>query len=191
MPSSIKRPRRVKPPAQPPRLDQKFRHEIAAEQERLIGRVIAAWSALEDTMQEAIWSFLNISMDEGRIVTARLDANFKINILRGLGPRHLEKEKADDLNALLNTIVDLYSDRNFIAHGKWGTLLPDNLPAAASLREKVDATFNPTHVMVETFPKQRMIAILREIIISMNSMIEMIREHETSHGRRHPPHQQA
>ena len=89
MPTTIKRlPRAKPPPLRPRRPEDAFRHKISAEHERLIERVIVAWSRLDDTMQEAIWSFLNVDLKEGRVVTARLDTRFKINILRGLAPLH-------------------------------------------------------------------------------------------------------
>jgi hypothetical protein len=175
----MKKPRRKKPPIEPRRPDQIVRNTISPEQERLIGQAIAAWSRLDDALQEAIWHFLRLSMEDGRIVTARLDTKYKLNILRGLGQRHLDVEKFNDLSNLLGTIQDLYVDRNFIAHGKWVTLLPQNVPAATSLREKVDKIFDQADVIAETFPKDRMQVIIREIVISMNAIIQIIQEHAT------------
>jgi hypothetical protein len=134
-------------------------------------------------LEEGIWSFLNISMEEGRIITAHLDAKYKTNIFQGLGQKHIAEDKLEGFNSLVNVTRDLYVDRNFISHGKWRTLLPDNIPGAASLREKVNAAFDQSDVIVETFPKQRMISILRDIIIANNTIIDFIDAHETSHGR--------
>jgi hypothetical protein len=186
---NLKKPRRTKPPIRPRGSDRSVKHEVSAGQERFIGQAIAAWSRLEDTMQEAIWSFLNVGIEEGRIVTARLDARFKLNILRGLGAIHLSEKTAEQFKELLAEITDLYADRNFIAHGKWLTMLPDNLPAAASLRER-DPTVPSTEITVETFPADRMREIIRSTITAMNSLIKIMNEHETSHGRLLPPHRQ-
>jgi hypothetical protein len=136
-------------------------------------------------MHEVIWSFLNVNIEEGRIVTARLDAKFVINILRGLGPFHLDASAASELLILLNHITDLYEDRNMIAHGKWGTLLPDKLPAVASLKAKGEINTPPSEVIIETYPDFRMIDILRKIAVANNAMIALRDAHETSHGR--PP----
>jgi hypothetical protein len=129
-----------------------------------------------------------VDLAEGRVVTARLDVNFIMNILRGLGPLHLSGPHAGNFNDLLNEITDLYADRNMIAHGKWGTILPEKLPAAASLRDKGDGTVPASNVIVETFPDFRMIAILQNIVIANNNLIKVLDEHETSHGRPIPRH---
>ena len=38
----------------------------------VIGQVIASWSNLEATLQQAIWTFLKLSDDDGRLVTGRM-----------------------------------------------------------------------------------------------------------------------
>jgi hypothetical protein len=139
-------------------------------------------------LHKLIWSLLNVEPAEGRVVTARLDVNFLLNILRGLGPIHLDAQQEADFNDLLNVITDLYADRNMIAHGKWGTLLPEKLPAAASLRDKGDGTVPPSNVIVETYPDFRMIQILQNIVIANNSLIKVMDAHDTSHGRQIPRH---
>jgi hypothetical protein len=123
-----------------------------------------------------------VELAEGRVVTARLDVTYLANMLRGLGPIHLDAQSAERFSGLLNEIVDLYADRNMIAHGKWGTILPEKLPAAASLRER-DGTVPASNVIVETFPDFRMITILQNIVIASNRLIKVMDEHETSHGR--------
>jgi hypothetical protein len=185
----LKTPRRPKTPFQPRQPDQSFRHKIFADQERLIGRIIVAWSRLEYTMEEVIWSFLNVQIEEGRVITSRLDATFKMNILRGLALYHLDGRNAAKFSDLLNTIQDLYADRNVMAHAKWGTLLPEQLPAAASLRAK-DNQVPPENVIVETYPRHRMIPILQNIVRSMNTLIKVLNAHETLHGRPIPPRRQ-
>jgi hypothetical protein len=107
--------------------------------------------------------------------------------LAGIGVVPSWKRRLETFDNLMNTIEDLYIDRNIIAHGKWGTLLPQNLPAAASLRDK-DAQALPSDVIIETYPKHRMICILRNIVLSMNSLIKTMNAHETSHGIPIPQH---
>ena len=56
------------------------------------------------------------------MVTVLLDAKHKLLILRGLGERYLDEAK-DDFMIILNRMLDLYEERNFIAHGFWGVYL--------------------------------------------------------------------
>jgi len=51
-------------------------------------------------------------------------------------------------------------DRNFAVHGSWGTLMPENVPVCASIRPKAP----PGEVISETFPKERMLAIINGIL---------------------------
>jgi hypothetical protein len=50
--------------------------------------------------------------------------------------------------SIMHKIEDRQADRNFVVHGTWGTLLPENVPVALSLPPKAV----PSEVMSETFP---------------------------------------
>lgn len=149
----------------------------------LIGRVIFSWSLIENAMEDTIWHFLNISMDDGRVVTARLDAKHKLLILRGLGERYLDEAK-DDFMIILNRMLDLYEERNFIAHGFWGTLIPDEIPAAASLKIKAYPTQeDPSDIITETFPEGRMHGIINRMCVIMEWLEELMGALAALHNR--------
>jgi hypothetical protein len=127
-------------------------------------------------MEEVVWKLLRINVDEGRIVTANLDAKHKMNLLRELGKRHLKDPRLTDLSELLNHAEDLYAERNMIAHGEWVTLLPENVPTAMSLREKLPDDVSRVEVIATTFTKERMKAIIDNMGIAMNWLIDLRRE---------------
>jgi hypothetical protein len=52
--------------------------------ERLIGRIVVAWSKLEGAMEDLIWQLLGIGIEQGRVITSRLDAVTKIRMIRAL-----------------------------------------------------------------------------------------------------------
>jgi hypothetical protein len=84
-----KYPRTPKPPAKDKGADQKIAPGINRAPRENIGNIVAAWSSLEAAIQAAIWAFLKLSDDDGRLVTARMDARPKIEWLRVLGERYL------------------------------------------------------------------------------------------------------
>jgi hypothetical protein len=125
--------------------------------QKLMGRVVIAWAALESCMQAVIWEFLGLSMSDGRIITSRLDAAAMIPMLRALGLRNLIDDKIQDFLDLLVAIDEYRGDRNFIVHGTW--ILLNNIPAAMSLRQDAE----PGKVVTETFPRERMYEIVHGI----------------------------
>jgi hypothetical protein len=148
---------REKPPIQ--HLEEAGRRTqagISMKQERLIGRVIVGWSHLDAALGDAIWKILQIPLEDGRLFTTRADGRQKIQWLRTLSKRHGAGLDPAEFDRLLDTIDELREDRNFIAHGSWGTIQPDVEPAAMSLRPRTD----PDRIVCETFPEARM----REII---------------------------
>ncbi len=135
--------------------------KISDEQTEMIGDVIANWSHLEWALDRLIWYFLKLDAENGRIVTATMDTRPKIRMLRELVDLHVRRpipfRKA--IIEVLDTIETLAGDRNFIAHGLWGTLIPDNVPMATSLRIKAERG----HVTSEAFPHERMLRIIETI----------------------------
>ncbi|MCH8968899.1 MAG: hypothetical protein IIA66_07265 [Planctomycetes bacterium] len=109
-----------KPPVQKLRPDQHVEPEISDGQIDLIGRVIVLWSKLEAALEDTIWFFLSLEEDEGRMVTMRLSADTKVQMLRALGPRRIsDKGLLIEFNKTLGLIDELKDGRNFIAHGVW------------------------------------------------------------------------
>jgi len=159
-----------KPPIQELRADQCHHADISDEQYFLIGRIIVEWSKLEATMEDTIWMFLDIDEDDGKAITKRLGADGKLQLLRTLGARYI---LVDELRApfvkLLQYVDELKEGRNFIAHGTRGTLMPDNVPVALSLKSKAD----PGEVISETFPKERMDAIYDSILLAKRKLIDL------------------
>jgi len=85
--------------------------------QKLVGRLIIAWTSLESTMQGLIWAFLNLSIGDGRIITSRLDASSMIPILQALGRRHLIADRLLGFLDELSTADGYRLDRDFIVHG--------------------------------------------------------------------------
>jgi len=156
-----------KPPMQKRRSDQKFDQELSGEHCDIVGRVIVAWGRLEAALEELIWYFLDLPIDDGRVVTSRLDARTKIEMLRSFGPRHLADETNPQFSYLLNRISDLKDDRNFVAHGLWGTFQPENIPMALSTRPAAPLG----EVIGETFPPHRMAAIYEGISAALDDLV--------------------
>jgi len=147
------------PPVRPFRADQRFDPTVPDKTCDEAGRIIIAWSRLEAGLDDLVWHFLDLSDNDGRQVTARLDARSKGQMLRPLGARYLASAEAAYFNELLNRVGDLQANRNFIAHGIWGTIQPENVAIAMSLRP--EATLG--EIMSETFPSPRMEDILADI----------------------------
>jgi len=80
---------------------------------------VVAWSKLEACMEDLIWSLLEVEIEEGRIMTARVDAVGKIRMLRELGELEMPEEMFHRLSPTLDEIDVLRDDRNFIVHGSW------------------------------------------------------------------------
>jgi hypothetical protein len=67
-----------------------YKTEILPELEAVIGRVIIQWSRTEQAIEELIWHFLGLPIDEGRVITSPLDTKYKISMLRGLGIQRIK-----------------------------------------------------------------------------------------------------
>jgi hypothetical protein len=158
IPKPRRAPRATKLSPVPKRADQSLRY-IGPIQERLIGRVTAQWSILENVLHELIWRFTGMSFEDGRLFTERMDASRAVIILRILGARYLEGEQLQKLIDLLAITDDLRDDRNFIVHGTWAVLEPEGYNMATSIRQKSA----PGEIIGEHFPHKRMRAIAAKI----------------------------
>jgi hypothetical protein len=172
--SKIKKPQKL--PPVPLAENATINPTISEEQERLIGKAIVAWSKLENAMQDVIWAFLGLEMNDGRVVTGRLDAIFKMNMLEGLAPSRLDEAELDNFLKVIDTMRFLYGERNIIAHGSWGTLEPDGIPIAASLKFVVDTSkgAKPSDVICEHFPKERMNGIIGGIYFMIDALGKLL-----------------
>lgn len=167
MPEKREKITRTKPPIQDRRPDQVFYSRVPLYQERLIGRAVVAWSRLEAAMQDTIWKFLDIPIEQGRLLTARHAPESLILILRTLGRASLSVDKANQFDRVLD-LIDIYrEDRNFIVHGEWGILSPDWIPTAKSLRPKSP---KPDELVSETFSPERMYNLIKAMDEAVNAL---------------------
>ena len=156
-----KRPVRQKPPITPLKPEQYPHFDVSAEQQRLIGLVVLNWSKLEANIDDTIWHFLNLNLDDGRVFTNRLSTDQKVTLLHSLAHTYLSEEDFNEVETNLLDFIGIYQeDRNFIVHGSWGTLMPDNAPVCASLRPKSPT---PGEVVSESFSEERMINLVNGI----------------------------
>ena len=159
-----------KPPIQKLDPNQYVDRKVSDGQINLIGRVVVSFSKLEAALEDTIWFFLKIDDEDGKIVTKRLDAETKIQMLRALATRHIADDKIlSKFNDILVLIGELKDARNFIVHGVWGTLMPDDVPLALSLRPKAE----PGVVVSETFPTERMNAISDGISAATQKLVDL------------------
>jgi hypothetical protein len=168
----IPKPRRIprakKLPPIPKRADQTLNY-IGPVQEKLIGRVVAQWSILENVLHHLIWRLTGLSFEDGRLFTERMDSARAILILRILAARYLEGEQLQQFIDLLAAADDLRDDRNFIAHGAWTVLQPEGHNIAASIRQKSE----PGEIIGEHFPHARMRAIVAKIRETRTALFEI------------------
>jgi hypothetical protein len=149
-----------KPPRKPLRSDQRVEPTISDKHCELMGEAIANWARLEVNLDMLIWLLVKVSDEDGKVLTSRVDANQKIQMARKLSQTNVPAlVKSLKINELLNKIDELRDDRNFLVHGTWGTLMPDNVPFGSSLRQKSE----PGMISSETFPEARMNGIIRDI----------------------------
>ncbi len=159
-----------KPPVQKLRPDQYHNPDISDEQTHRIGQVIVLWSKLEATMEDVIWMFLDLDEEDGKVLTKRLGADAKVQLLRAIGPRHIsDKAIIENFNETLNYVDELMEGRNFIVHGVWGTLMPDAIPVALSLKPKSDVG----EVISETFSVKRMEGISEGIQLMLQRLVDL------------------
>lgn len=163
---------------------QTYRMGVSPAQHLNIGRAIDHWSRIENLMQEVIWALLNVSVEEGRIITSRLDAKFRRMMMLSLAERYMTKGTFKIFKDLVNKKVStLYDTRNLIAHGNWVTILPDNVPAVLSLREK-SGDLLPDEVIFTRIDFAQMQKDANDIFTALLSLCNQLR---ASHHKSNPP----
>jgi hypothetical protein len=159
MPKPPKTPRPIKAPVTPVRDPNLFDGTVGLLQYRLIGRVAVEWARLENVMDDFIWHMLEIDIEQGRIITTRLDATAKIRTIRELAPVTLSEAEWHKLSPLLDRADILRDERNLIIHGTWGRD-DSGIPISLSLKVK---PLNPDEVVSEQFSEKRMRSIAHDI----------------------------
>jgi hypothetical protein len=185
-PKRERMPRRPKPPIVPFRADQSAALHISVSHQRLMARIIMAWAKLENALHDLIWTTAGLSEGDGRILTKNVGAKMLIPMARSLAEKHMSRDSLRTLHVALDMADMRREDRDFIAHGMWTTLMPENVPMAASIKpNSPDGT-----VATETFPEPRMKLILEEIIRAKDEIFAARNAHAASQdesAERHDP----
>jgi hypothetical protein len=179
-----KTPRPPKPPFKPLEDRHTVDPRISDAHKILIGTIIERWSKLEGVMDDLIWTMLKLQFETGKAITNRFDASGKIKLIRQIAPFTLTESQLHRLSPLIDRIDFRREDRNFIAHGSWGTLMPDRIPICSSLRP----TANSDQVVAETFPDTRMREIADEIESLKLRLVPLKDEFGTSPHKPDEPH---
>src|SRR5215469_2085624 len=116
MTKARRRPIRRKPPIQPRRADQWAHSDVSIEQQQLIGLLVLNWSKLETDIDGAIWAFLDMDIDKGRIITTKLNTDVKIELLCALVNTYCAGELLNDVLSVIDFIGGYKEDRNFVVH---------------------------------------------------------------------------
>jgi len=158
-------------PPRPPQPGEHIRPDIPNDILLLIGRIVTNWSKLEGTIEHLIWKFLCISEMDGRRITSRLSTSTKIETLSSLVAANLKEPNFTEEWDIYMQHLNMYKEeRNFIVHGQWNTLMPDNVPICASLRE----TSPIGDYTAETFPQERLQIINDGIIECHKSLFRLL-----------------
>jgi hypothetical protein len=127
--------------------------------QRLIGRVVIAWSILEASLNDLIWVISGLGMEDGRTLRERQDITDLVSTLRMLGEGHLTDQLLKPrLGSLLDAVDNLKGDRNTIIHGSWGEI--DGVPVVASFRKEASGR---TEVFCEEYSHERMRKIALDV----------------------------
>jgi len=85
-------PKPQKPPITSLKPGQYVSPGISARQEMLIGRLVVEWAKLEAMMQDASNLGCSVRFEDGRVLTARMDARTKLQWLRTFSNRHVSQD---------------------------------------------------------------------------------------------------
>lgn len=164
---------------------------VPMSHERLLGRFVVEWAKLENTMDDLIWQFFDLPIEFGRVITSKMDANSKVQMLKTLcntsfGHSSPDYMMTSYINELTSEISILRESRNLAVHGTWGRNHPSFTPMALSLRIKD----NPSTVVAEDFPERRMRDMITDTIrlkLLLASLFEPARSaHRRSREQFHP-----
>jgi len=170
-----KPPKTLRPPKgpiRPPQERERLDPTIGITHEKLIGRIVVAWSRIEGILEDFIWHLLELEMEVGRTVTTRLDATAKIKMIRDLSEMKLSQPLFHRLSPILDQIDVLRDDRNLIMHGTWGRN-ELGVPIALSLRAKPLA---PNQLVSEEFSDTRMRKIVSGIETARLKLMALMKD---------------
>jgi hypothetical protein len=175
-----------KPPLVPRDPNLRMTPTVTLQFERLIGRMVISWSKLEASMEDFIWSLLNIEIEKGRVMTARVDAVGKIRMLRELGKQEMPEEMFHRLSPTLDEVDVLRESRNFYVHGTWGRQQIDltMIHMCMSLRFK---PLTPDEVVAESVPEIRITKLIDDIERVKWVLIPLQSDYHALPGKSVPP----
>ena len=165
--------RQAKAPVTPRQPDDTYKREITEDVTALVGNCIVRWSYLEQGIDEVIWAFLKLGVEDGRIVTAHLDARLKMILFRQLGQRHLPESRFDEFATVLGRLEDLYELRNLMAHGLWVTLVPRNTAAVMSFRERLPDDTPRNEVITTEMTRESLTTAITNMGIIANYLVDL------------------
>lgn len=84
----------------------------------ILGEIAVSMSSLEYMVQAVIWWLLNLSTENGLIVTGPLALNQKTEMLAALA-KNLRSEEAETLKNIINDIDRVRPERNKKLHAVW------------------------------------------------------------------------
>jgi hypothetical protein len=159
-----------------------LRFEISPGTEKLIGRFVAAWSDVELVIGLLVWAILNVDEDDGKIISAAVDASVKVTWVRAFAARHLELEDQREIAEILSKLDAIRESRNLIVHGQWCTMRDTGDPVAISLRLKTEYG----GVLSETFPHQRLHDLIKDCYSAKATILAWARRTRSASQRDQP-----
>ena len=86
-----------------------------------IGDICVTWAGFEHQTELLLWQLLELSEDDGKLVTTKLDIRPRLEMLAALADRKIENTEAKErLAKALEIVTQVQPDRNLIVHGQWG-----------------------------------------------------------------------
>ena len=177
-----KRPEKL--PPQPIPDEFPVHNTVPMIHERLLGRLVVEWAKMEQAMDDLIWQFLDLPNEFGRILTSRMDASSKSQMIRQLSQLSFGHSTSDYMvwsyiDDLLKRLEILKEARNLAVHGTWARNHPDLTPMAFSLRIKD----TPSTIVAEHFSERRMRDLIEESLRLKASLASLFDAATAAHHR--------
>lgn len=132
---------------------------------RRIGSAIVACSYLEHTLEIAIWAFLKLESEDGKMLTSRMDMNRRQAMIKELINRYPKDGITLDTQfwEILQTVIEA---RNKVIHGVWITAKGRPAIASTKWRQFKD------HMSLELFDHERLES-LEQLATNANVMLRL------------------
>ena len=119
---------------------------------RSIGSAVVACSYLEHTLEIAIWAFLKLNSEDGKMLTSRMDMNRRQSLIRELIDRYPKEGTSIALNfwEILQAVIE---SRNKVVHGVWITARGSPAIASTKWRKYKD------HMSLDIFEYEKLYAL--------------------------------